>query len=116
LIELRRADGGDLPHLRRALFEAIAWDPERELPPFELVIKHPVLARYHAGWGRPGDLAVIAESEGAAVGASLCRVFTDDGHGHGFVDERNPARRLYVRMGYVELTVDADGVRMLRRL
>lgn len=157
---IRLAVADDLPHLKRALYEAIAWNPERELPPLEWAIEHPELARYYAGWGRPGDLAVVAESEAAAVGASLCRLFTDDDHGHGFVDattpelavavwdgrrgqgigsrlvealeelargegyERlslsvdtdNPARRLYVRLGYEELTVDEDGVRMLKTL
>lgn len=160
MIELRRADGRDLPHLKRALYEAIAWNSERELPPFEFVIEHPELARYHQGWGRQGDLAALAESGSAVVGASLCRLFTDQDHGHGFVDERtpelavavwnghrgqgigsqlmealeelargegyeqlslsvdtdNPARDLYERLGYAELTVDDDGVRMVKRL
>ena len=150
----------DLAHLRRALYEAVSWNPERELPPYELVIEHPELARYHAGWGRKGDLGVIAEADGEVVGASLCRLFTDEDHGHGYVDERtpelavavwdgrrgqgigarlmealeelarregydqlslsvdtdNPARRLYVRLGYEELTVDDGGVRMLKVL
>jgi ribosomal protein S18 acetylase RimI-like enzyme len=160
MIELRRANGGDLAHLKRTLYEAIAWNPERDLPPFEFVIEHPELARYHAGWGRPGDLAYLAADGDAVVGASLCRLFTEEDHGHGFVDahtpelavavwdghrgqgigsqlmdalenvaraERfsqlslsvdtdNPARRLYDRLGYVELTVDDDGVRMLKTL
>lgn len=160
MIELRPPRAGDLVHLRRALYEAVSWNQDRELPPFEFVIEHPELARYHDGWGRPGDLAVIAESEGAVVGASLCRLFTEEDHGHGYVDERtpelavavwdghrgqgigarlmealedlarregydqlslsvdadNPARRLYERLGYEELTVDEDGVRMLKTL
>ena len=138
----------------------MAWNPERELPPYEFVIEHPELLRYHVGWGCPGDLAVIAEDAGDVVGASLCRLFTEDDHGHGYVDDvtpelavavwngrrghgigselmaaledaaraidvsqlslsvdaENPARRLYVRLGYVELTVDEDGVRMLKQL
>jgi ribosomal protein S18 acetylase RimI-like enzyme len=159
-IAIRPAGTDDLTHLKRALYEAVDWNPERELPPFERTIEHPELARYHKGWGRHGDLAVLAEAEGAVVGASLCRLFTDDDHGHGFVDERtpelavavwdgrrgqgigsrlmealeglaraegyeqlslsvdadNPARRLYERLGYEELTVDDDGVRMVKRL
>lgn len=160
MIELRPAGASDLEHLKLALYEAVAWNPERELPPYEVTIEHPELARYHAGWGRHGDLAVIAEDEGAVVGAVLCRLFTEGDHGHGYVDEQtpelavavwdgyrgrgvgaeligaledavrlegiaqmslsvdaaNPARRLYVRLGYEELTVDGDGVRMLKPL
>ncbi len=90
MIDLRAARGDDIEVLKRALFEAVSWNPERELPPYEFVIAHPELARYHEGWGRRGDLAVIAEHEGEAVGASLCRLFTADDHGHGYVDDDTP--------------------------
>jgi ribosomal protein S18 acetylase RimI-like enzyme len=160
VIELRPGTDADIEHVKRALFEAVSWNPERELPPYEFVIAHRELARYHEGWGRRGDLAVIAEREGEAVGASLCRLFTTEDHGHGYVDYEtpelavavwaghrgegigtrlmdgieeaaraegfaklslsvdadNPARRLYERLGYETLTVDDDGVRMLKEL
>jgi GNAT superfamily N-acetyltransferase len=160
LIALRPGTEADIEHVKRALFEAVSWNPDRELPPYELVIAHPELARYHEGWGRPGDLAVIAEAAGQVIGASLCRTFSEEDHGHGYVDPEtpelavavweghrgegigtrlmgaieetaraegfsqislsvdaeNPARRLYERLGYEELTVDEDGVRMLKRL
>jgi GNAT superfamily N-acetyltransferase len=160
LIALRPGTEADIEHVKRALFEAVSWNPDRELPPYELVIAHPELARYHEGWGRPGDLAVIAERDGRVIGASLCRTFSEEDHGHGYVDPEtpelavavweghrgegigtrlmgaveeaaraegvsqislsvdaeNPARRLYERLGYEELTVDEDGVRMLKRL
>ena len=160
VIALRPAAGADIEYLRRALYEAVAWNPERELPPYELVIAHPELARYHEGWSRDGDIGVIAEANGDVVGASLCRLFAADDHGHGYVDDEtpelavavwegrrgegigtklmdaleeaaraagfsrlslsvdagNPARRLYERLGYRELSVDADGVRMMKEL
>ena len=160
MIELRPATGADIEHLKRALFEAVSWNPERELPPYEFVIAHPELARYHEGWGRRGDLAVVAESNGDVVGASLCRLFTAEDHGQGYVDDDtpelavavwearrgqgigtllmdaleeaaraagfaqlslsvdadNPARRLYARLGYAELTVEDGDVRMLKEL
>ena len=90
MTELRPATHDDLPHLKRALYEAVAWSPERELPPYDVVIEHPELARYHAGWGRPGDLGLIAEDGDDVIGASLCRLFTEEDHGHGYVDDRTP--------------------------
>jgi GNAT superfamily N-acetyltransferase len=89
-MELRPGTDADIEHVKRALFEAVSWAPERELPPYELVIAHPDLARYHEGWGRAGDMAVIAEQDGQAVGASLCRLFTEEDHGQGYVDEETP--------------------------
>ncbi len=160
MIALRPGTGADIEHVKRALFEAVSWNPERELPPYEVTIEHPELARYHEGWGRRCDLVVVAERDGEVVGASVCRLFTAEDHGHGYVDDStpelavavwdgcrgegigtklmnaleeaarvagftqlslsvdtdNPARRLYERLGYTELTVDDDGVRMMKEL
>ena len=38
MIELRTATADDIEVLKRALFEAVSWDPERELPPYELAV------------------------------------------------------------------------------
>jgi ribosomal protein S18 acetylase RimI-like enzyme len=100
LIELRTATKDDLELLKRALFEAVSWNPERELPPYEFVIAHPELARYHEGWGRKGDLGVIAERDGEAVGASLCRLFTAEDHGQGYVDDETPELAVAVWEGH----------------
>jgi ribosomal protein S18 acetylase RimI-like enzyme len=98
--ELRLATGADIEQVKRALYDAVAWSPERELPPYELVIAHPELARYHEGWGRRGDLAVIAERDGEVVGASLCRLFTTRDHGHGYVDDETPELAVAVWAGH----------------
>jgi ribosomal protein S18 acetylase RimI-like enzyme len=100
VIELRPATSDDLELLKRALFEAVSWNPERELPPYEFVIAHPELARYHEGWGRKGDLGVIAERDGEAVGASLCRLFTAEDHGQGYVDDETPELAVAVWDGH----------------
>src|SRR5207253_3247859 len=42
------------------------------------------------GWGRPGDLAVVAEERGRPVGAAWVRLFPADRPGFGFVGERIP--------------------------
>ena len=89
-VVFRLLDIRDVEHVKWALYEAVAWNPERVLPPFGLAIEHPELARYHAGWGRPGDLGVVAESWGDVVGVALCRLFTEADYGHGYVDDETP--------------------------
>ena len=98
-LAVRPLGAEDVEHVRWALFAAVDWDPARELPPFEVTIEHPELARYHRGWGRPGDLGVLAESVGEVAGVALCRLFTDDDHGHGYVDEETPELAVAVADG-----------------
>jgi ribosomal protein S18 acetylase RimI-like enzyme len=159
-ITLRRADAGDLEHIRWALQTAIGWNPERERLLREVTLEHPEAARYHRGWGRRGDIGVIAGVAGEVVGVAYCRLFDAEDHGHGYVDDEtpevtiavredcrgrglggrlmnelaraareegctrlslsvdagNPARHLYQRLGYRELSVDEGGVRMVLEL
>jgi GNAT superfamily N-acetyltransferase len=97
---LRQAGAEDLEHVRWALYTALAWNPERELPPPEVTLQHPEAARYHHGWGRPGDLGVIATVSGQVVGMAYCRLFTEDDHGHGYVDDETPEVAVAVRDGH----------------
>jgi ribosomal protein S18 acetylase RimI-like enzyme len=159
-IRLRRAGPEDADAIRWGLFEALAWNPLRELPPPEVTLEHPEAARYHRDWGRGGDVGVIASAGREIVGVAYCRLFTAEDHGHGYVDDEtpelavgvregwrssglgtrllnelaaaareqgyrrlslsvdndNPARRLYERLGYREHSSDEDGVRMVLRL
>jgi GNAT superfamily N-acetyltransferase len=157
----REAGAKDTEHIRWALYTALAWNPERELSPPEITLERPEAARYHRGWGRPGDFGVLATVHDEVVGVAYCRLFTEDDHGYGFVDvrtpevalavreghrgrglggsllerlaelaraagftrlslsveETNPARRLYARVGYREIAADDQGgVRMLVEL
>ena len=89
-VRLRPLQEGDVDLLRQALYLMVAWDPERALPPFDVLVNHPELARYHRDWGRPGDLGLIAEADGEFVGAAFCRQFTHEDHGHGFIDVDTP--------------------------
>lgn len=86
--------------LRDMLFAALSWNPERELPAREWVLEHPQAAIYHRGWGRPGDTALVAEEEGELLGLVWWRLFTEDEHGHGFVDEQTPELGIGVREGH----------------
>jgi ribosomal protein S18 acetylase RimI-like enzyme len=156
-VTLRPAGVDDIAHIRWTLYTALAWDPERRLPPPEVTLEHPEAVRYHRDWGRRGDLGVVAELNGEVVGVAYCRIFTEEDHGQGYVDDdtpglavavreaergvglgarlmsplaeaaaaagfarlslsvaaENPARRLYERIGYREISSDGDGIRMV---
>jgi [ribosomal protein S18]-alanine N-acetyltransferase len=83
-------DQNDARFLREMLYEAAAWRPGYTRP-FAEVLSDPALSRYVEGWGRAGDVGLIAEDEaGARVGAAWYRLFTDDEHGYGFLSPSIP--------------------------
>ena len=98
-ITLRPARADDLESVKWGLYTAVAWDPGRGLPPPRVTVEHPELARYHRGWGRPGDLGVVAKRDGEVVGVAMCRLFTADDHGHGYVDPETPELAVAVAEG-----------------
>ena len=79
---IRPAGAQDLPFLRDMLRHAYyaRWGTEADVP----------LERYVAGWGRPGDEALVAIDEFQPVGAAWYRLFEQDEPGYGFVDEETP--------------------------
>lgn len=81
--EIRPATRSDLPFLRRMLSWAAGW---RSDVLDETLVADPAVARYLARWGRPGDVALVAEtSAGERVGAAWYRLFAADDPGFGFV-------------------------------
>ena len=89
-VNIRPATKDDAEFLKTMLFEAARWNPDWPRESIEEVLDEPVLRRYHEDWGRPGDGGVIAEFDGAPVGAVWYRQFTAAEPGYGFVDEKTP--------------------------
>ena len=72
------------------LVAAVFWRPKKRRYPTSIILLHPSIAMYHRGWGRPGDAGVVAEEGGRRLGAAWYRLFTDEEHGHGYVDAATP--------------------------
>lgn len=82
------AAAGDI--VQWTLYSAISWNDDPNIPPLQVAVQHPAVARYHEGWGRAGDMGVKAVMADELVGAAFARLFTDDDHGHGYVDSETP--------------------------
>jgi ribosomal protein S18 acetylase RimI-like enzyme len=98
---IRPAALADEPFLCEMLYEAI-YVPVGEQAPPRSIVAHPDVARYLAGWGRDGDLGVIAEdtATGGPIGAAWLRLWTKDNHGYGFVDTETPELLVAIRRGH----------------
>ncbi len=46
---------------------------------------NPDLARYVKAWGRSGDMGMVAEQAGSAIGAAWLRLWSDGDRGYGYV-------------------------------
>jgi GNAT superfamily N-acetyltransferase len=90
-IEIRDATIDDVAFIREMALHAAFWRPDRPVPPRDVGLADPALARYVDAWGRSGDLAVVAvDTAGMRMGAAWARLFAADDHGYGFVDESTP--------------------------
>ena len=95
-MEIRRGGREDLPFLEAMLFEAFFWDPVAPRPPFAAFRESAEFRKLLAGWGRPGDVALLAEDGAGRLGAAWFRLWTPEHHSHGFVDEATPELALGV--------------------
>ncbi len=97
---IRTLGNDDVEIVHWVLYRAIGWDPEVTLPPLTELISHPDLLMYHEEWGRHGDFGVAAEQDGELLGAAFARLFTDDTHGAGYIDESTPELGVAVADGH----------------
>jgi ribosomal protein S18 acetylase RimI-like enzyme len=90
-IRLRPANPDDLPVLWEFLAIA-AYEPDAEAAKAV-----PFVAAHLAGWRRAEDFGLIAEREGAAIGAVWARQFSLNEEPAFYVDERTPEITIGVR-------------------
>jgi ribosomal protein S18 acetylase RimI-like enzyme len=76
---IRPASAADEPTLWLMLTHAATMEPPGPAAA-ALARSDPYLASYVAGWGRPGDLGVIAEDPAGPAGAAWLRVVGDPAH------------------------------------
>jgi mycothiol synthase len=87
----------DLPFLVAMLREAVSWDPAGPAWSTEATLAHPEVARYVSGWGRPGDVAMVAvDGSARPLGAAWYRRFDPDRPGYGFLHPSVPELALGV--------------------
>jgi hypothetical protein len=67
------------------LVEAANWSADWKKKSRRRVLSAPATAKYIAGWPRATDLGVIAEADGAPVGAAWLRFLPAADPGYGFV-------------------------------
>jgi len=99
-MQIRDLRPDETAFLREMLYAALAWTPNRRLPPKALLLRLPQLTMFYKGWGRDGDMALVAEDEGRRLGLAWYRFFTDAVHGEGFVDEETPELAVAVVEGH----------------
>src|SRR5262249_6484575 len=77
------------------------WRTDRPRPSVEEGLRRPDLAAIVLGWGRNGDVALVAaDGHGTRLGAAWFRLWTADESSYGFVDERTPELGIAVKSQY----------------
>ncbi|MFB5675979.1 GNAT family N-acetyltransferase [Paenibacillus terreus] len=64
------------------------------------LLNAPHLKKYHEGWGRKGDRALVALKDDHLAGAVWYRLFDETNMGYGFVDSDTPELGIAVHSEY----------------
>jgi ribosomal protein S18 acetylase RimI-like enzyme len=99
-VRIRAAGTEDLDFLEAMLFEAFFWNAAVERPAFPVFRQEPDFVKQFAGWGRPGDRALIADDSAAPRGSAWFRLWTRELHSYGFVDASTPELGIAVSMDW----------------
>jgi ribosomal protein S18 acetylase RimI-like enzyme len=99
VVYVRPGKATDLGFLEEMLFEAFFWNVV-ERPSMAAFREDPEFMKLLAGWGRPGDRAVIAEEQEQPIGAAWFRLWTPELHSYGFVDAQTPELGIAVAPAY----------------
>jgi ribosomal protein S18 acetylase RimI-like enzyme len=86
---VRAATSADMGALRSALAYAIEWRSAGLSAAPDDVIRLTGHEYLLSGWGRDGDVAVVAQAA-SVVGAAWYRLWTSREHSYGYVDPRTP--------------------------
>jgi ribosomal protein S18 acetylase RimI-like enzyme len=100
-VTIRKASASDEPFLWEMLYHSL-YLPDGAAPFERAITTRPEIAKYVEGWGREGDLAVIAMDavRDEAVGAAWIRVFSASERAYGFVSENIPELAIAVLPHY----------------
>lgn len=96
---IRPLQAGEYAALDAFLYHAIFVEPGQSPPPRNIT-KEPALARYISGFGRHGDLCLVAEASGVLIGAAWVRQFKRSAPGYGFIDAATPELSISLLPGY----------------
>ena len=88
---IREASASDEPFLREMLYHSL-YVPDGGASFDRDIVTRPEIAKYVQGWGRSGDLGLIAldSSTDEAVGAVWMRIFSASEKGYGYVGDNIP--------------------------
>ena len=98
-MDIRAIAKNEFGFLFDLVYEAAYIPDGIERPPKSFVYE-PKVSRYVENFGREGDLAFVLVDGRELVGGIWSRLFSDDGRGHGFVDESTPELGMAVFDGY----------------
>ena len=112
LTRIRVARADDEPFLLAMLFYAAHAHDDPEARPAQL-LSIPSLARYVVGFGREGDLGVVAVGEPGPLGAAWVRLLAGDDKGYGWVSDETPELAIAVAPDHVG---EGHGTRLLEEL
>ena len=108
----RPITSSDLLFLEEMLYQAIYVPPGQPVPP-RAVLALPEVRQYIEGWGRAGDLGLLALDGETPAGAAWLRLFSSRTPGYGYVDAYTPELSIALLPAYRQQGI---GSRLLEQL